>query len=139
MTNIVMRAFEIASDAHKYQVDKAGAPYILHPLAVASKVTTADEFVTALLHDVLEDSHYTANDLRIAEIPEHIISALQLLTRDPNVPYMDYIKSIKVNDLARIVKLADLEHNSDITRLPTITSADRERLLKYQEAIKYLK
>lgn len=139
MTNIVQLAFEIAMDAHRWQRDLAGMPYITHPLAVASKVKTEDEFITALLHDVLEDSTYTVDDLRSAGMPEHIITALELLTHDKSVPYMDYIKSIKGNDLARTVKIADLEHNSDITRLPTITPADRERILKYQEAIKYLK
>lgn len=138
MINIVMMALKIASEAHKDQIDKAGRPYILHPLTVACKATTEDECVAGLLHDVVEDSSYTFDDLRMAGIPEHIIEALRLLTHDKKVAYMDYISKIKGNDLARAVKLADLEHNSDLSRLTNITDTDRERITKYKQAVEYL-
>lgn len=137
-TDILSTALHIAMIAHDGQVDKAGKPYIFHPLAVATMTGSYDEFVTALLHDVMEDSYYTEESLRHAGIPEHIIEALKLLTHDLDEPYMEYVARIRTNDLARAVKLADLRHNSDLSRLPTITKRDRERAEKYKQAMKLL-
>lgn len=136
--NICSVALKIAMDAHAGQTDKGGKPYILHPLTVAVQSRSYDEFVTALLHDVLEDSSYTAEDLRAAGIPENIIRALELLTHRKDEPYLDYVRRVGTDPLARAVKLADLRHNSDLSRLPTITDADRERLKKYQAAMEIL-
>ena len=131
-------ALKIAMDAHEGQTDKGGKPYILHPLAVAAQSRSYDEFVTALLHDVLEDSAYTEEDLRAAGIPEHILRALAHLTHRKDEPYLDYVRRIGTDPLARAVKLADLRHNSDLSRLPAVTDADRERVKKYQAAMEIL-
>ena len=124
----------IARIAHKGQVDKSGAPYIEHPLTVAKGVETDDEKCVALLHDVLEDSGFTAEDLRLAKIPEHIIEAVETLTHKEGVPYDDYISAIKKNELARKVKMSDLTHNMDLSRLNEITEKDRQRKEKYERA-----
>ena len=99
-----------------------------------------DEYTTiaALLHDVVEDSDLTFDDLS-KEFPKEMIEALKLLTHQKGVPYMDYIAKIKTNDIAKAVKIADLRHNSDLTRLENITDKDFERVKKYQKALKFLK
>lgn len=136
--DVLSAALRVAIDAHAGQVDRAGRPYIEHPLTVASMTGSYDEFVTALLHDVLEDSAYTAEDLRHAGIPEHIIEALCLLTHEDDEPYMTYIRKIKTNELAAAVKMADLKHNSDLSRLPVVTDKDRMRAAKYKAAMELL-
>ena len=135
---LLSRALQIAVSAHEGQVDRAGKPYILHPLAVAASMDTEAGFITALLHDVLEDSDYTAKDLCRAGFPVFIVEALCLLTHDKDEPYMDYIRKIKDNNLARAVKLADLAHNSDLSRLSVVTDKDLERAEKYKKAIQLL-
>lgn len=132
------KALGIAKNAHKGQVDRAGEPYIMHPITVACSMDTFDGVIVALLHDVVEDSDYTFEDLERDGFSDEIISALKLLTHEKDVPYMDYIKQIKGNDLARKVKMADLSHNMDITRLPKITEKDEKRLEKYKEALRIL-
>lgn len=136
--NVLSIALRLAMQAHSGQVDRAGKPYIYHPLTVASMTDSYDAFVAALLHDVMEDSDFTADDLRGAGIPGHIVEALLLLTHDKNVPYMDYVQKIKGNDLARCVKLADLKHNSDLSRLPYVTEKDWARVDKYKQAMALL-
>lgn len=132
--NLVEKALQIALDAHSGQVDKAGMPYIMHPIAVASQQKTEDAYVVGLLHDVMEDSAYTEKDLKTQGIPDHIIEALRLLTHDKNEPYMEYIGRIKSNKLAKSVKLADLRHNSDLSRLQHISEDDKKRVEKYAVA-----
>ena len=132
-------AMKICYEAHKNQVDKNGIPYIFHPVHLAEQMTTEDEICVALLHDVVEDSDYKMSDLKMAGFNENILAALRLLTHDKSVPYMDYIASIKTNPLAAKVKLADLEHNSDLNRLDKITEKDLKRAEKYKKAQKILK
>ena len=96
-----------------------------------------DEVIVALLHDVVEDTSVSFEMLE-SDFSSNIIDALKLLTHDEDIPYMDYIKNIKSNDIARKVKLADLRHNSDKTRLPKITDEDLKRYEKYKKAIEYL-
>lgn len=136
--DLLTTALHIAMNAHDGQVDRAGKPYIFHPLTVATMTGSFDEFVTGLLHDVMEDSDYTEEDLRLAGIPEHIIEALRLLTHEKSEPYMDYVRRLRHNQLAREVKLADLKHNSDLSRLPEITEKDRARAEKYKKAMAIL-
>ncbi|PGU90090.1 GTP pyrophosphokinase [Bacillus cereus] len=131
-------AHEIAKTAHGGQVDKAGIDYIKHPEAVASFVNTAEEKATAYLHDVLEDTEITANDLLSAGIPHNIVEAVQVLTKERYTPYFEYLSKVKENSLARTVKLADLKHNSDRSRLSKITDKDLKRLEKYRKAIQFL-
>ena len=136
--DLLFKALHIAMNAHEGQVDRAGKPYIMHPIMVASMTHSCDEFVTALLHDVLEDSTYTVDDLHREGIPEHIVEALCLLTHDKDEPYMDYVRRIKCSPLARAVKLADLKHNSDLSRLPVISEKDLARAEKYKAAMELL-
>ena len=127
-------ALEIAWDAHKGQTDKAGNPYIRHPMTVASSMDTEEEIAAALLHDVVEDSEYTFKDLKERGIPETVLEALRLLTHDPEEDYFSYVRKIRANPIATKVKLADLEHNSRLDRLPEITEKDLQRLEKYKKA-----
>jgi (p)ppGpp synthase/HD superfamily hydrolase len=128
----------IARQAHAGQTDKAGVPYIEHPAHVAAHVQGDTAKAAAWLHDVVEDTPLTFDDLRATGIEDDVIGALRLLTHDKSVPYLDYVANLKHNDLARAVKLADLSHNSDLTRLPTVTDTDRERVEKYRRAIALL-
>ncbi|MBP3972712.1 GTP pyrophosphokinase [Bacillus sp. WL1] len=132
-------AHEISKNAHAGQVDKARVDYIKHPEAVASFVNTAEEKATAYLHDVLEDTEITAADLLNAGIPYNVVEAVQVLTKEKYMPYFEYLSRVKGNSLARTVKLADLKHNSDLSRLARITDKDLKRLEKYRKAIKFLK
>lgn len=143
-TDLVRNAFKIAYGVHKDQQDKAGMPYILHILHVASNVGEDERYIAAaLLHDTVEDSDMTFDDLREAGIPEDVLDALILLTHKSNVPYLDYVKEVKKNDIARAVKLADLDHNMDIRRLLGIgyvfSDSDYERMEQYKEAEKLLR
>lgn len=137
--NIVDLALSIATDAHKGQTDRGGNDYINHPVFVASLVDTEDEKVTALLHDVIEDTPVTIDDLRNQGIPENVLDALQLLSKKPGTPYFPYIERIKTNPLATAVKLADLTHNSDISRIPEPSENDSRRVRKYQRAMAFLR
>lgn len=132
------RAFQIASAAHAGQTDKAGAPYINHPVAVASTVSTEKGKAVALLHDVLEDTSLTAEDLLEAGIPADVVSAVVVLTKDPDQDYFSYIEQLASCPLARTVKIADLEHNMDLLRLPEVTEEDKKREEKYQKAYSIL-
>ena len=131
-------ALSIATEAHRGQFDKAGVDYIEHPIYVASQVVTEEEKAVALLHDVIEDSHYTAEELLQAGLPETVVTAVQVLTKKKEQDYQTYLETVKKNPLARVVKLADLKHNSDLSRLSSITEKDRERLKKYKKAIDFL-
>ena len=120
MSDRIKIAREIASRAHENQLDKAGAPYINHPLAVAASVGDDESAViVALLHDTIEDTTLDFDDLKDFLTAEEM-SALKLLTHDAAVPYADYVRAIKQNELARRVKIADLKHNMNLTRLPKI-------------------
>lgn len=131
-------ALSIAKKAHAGQVDKAGIDYIQHPLYVASQVKTEQEKAVALLHDVLEDSDITAADLLAYGLSNEVVTAVQTLTKKKGQSYQDYLEKVKSNDLARVVKLADLKHNSDLSRLKSVSDTDRERVKKYKNAIYYL-
>ena len=136
--SMVDLALSIARKAHEGQLDKAGVDYIEHPIYVASQVCTEDEKAVALLHDVIEDSSVTAEELLNAGLPETVVTAVQILSKKKGQDYQTYLKTVKSNPLARAVKLADLKHNSDLSRLETITDKDLERLEKYKKAIDYL-
>ena len=136
--SIVDLALSIARKAHEGQLDKAGVDYIEHPIYVASQVDTEEEKAVALLHDVIEDSPVSAEELLQAGLPETVVTAVQVLTKKKEQDYQTYLETVKKNPLARVVKLADLEHNSDLSRLSSITEKDRERLKKYKKAIDFL-
>ena len=115
-SRLINRAIDIAYSAHINQRDKAGRPYFMHPVIVASQMDSEYEICTALLHDVIEDTHVTIEELE-REFPKEITDAIRLLTHDDNTDYLDYVREIKKNPIARKVKLADLNHNLDITRI----------------------
>lgn len=137
--NLYNKALEIATEAHSGQFDKAGEDYIQHPLYVASLVSTEKEKAVALLHDVIEDSSITKEDLLLSGIDPEVVEAVLILTKQPSDSYQSYLERVKGNELARIVKLADLTHNSNLSRLKKITKKDEDRLQKYAKAIEYLK
>lgn len=137
-TKLTKTAMRIAFDAHKDQVDKTGLPYIFHPFHLAEQMTDEVTTCVALLHDVIEDTSVTFDDLVDAGFPAEVLDALRLLTHDPAVPYMDYVREIKKNPVATAVKLADLRHNSDTTRLDAVDEKTLERVKKYAEAIDFL-
>ena len=136
--SIVDLALSIARKAHEGQLDKAGVAYIEHPIYVANQVDTEEEKAVALLHDVIEDSPVSAEELLQAGLPETVVTAVQVLTKKKEQDYQTYLETVKKNPLARLVKLADLKHNSDLSRLSSITEKDRERLKKYKKAIDFL-
>ncbi len=138
-TALTNRVLQFIYKAHEGAVDRAGLPYVYHPLAVAADMKDEDSTVVALLHDVIEDTDYTVEDIEALGVSDEAIAALKLLTHDKEVPYMDYVEKIKQNPLAARVKIADLKHNSDLTRLSNITPADKARVEKYKKAQKILR
>ena len=131
--NALSAARLISRLAHKGQTDKAGQPYFSHPDTVARLVSSEEEKIVAYLHDTIEDTDVSLDELR--EIfGDRVADALALLTHDPDVPYFDYVRRLKDNPLARAVKLADLTHNSMISRIPHPTEKDYQRLKKYARA-----
>lgn len=137
-TDLTKRAMIICFEAHRYQKDKSGLPYVFHPFHLAEQMETEEEICVALLHDVVEDSDYTFADLENAGFPLSVLEALKLMTHDPAVPYLDYVLQIRSNSIARKVKMADLLHNSNLSRLNQITDTDRERRSKYLKAMELL-
>ncbi len=136
-TKLTRLASKIAYKAHEGQVDKAGVPYIFHPIHIAEQMDTEESCIVALLHDVVEDSDITIDYLS-KYFSEEVMAALKILTKNENDDYVEYIKRVKTNKLATKVKLKDLKHNSDLTRLDIVTDEDRERSTKYINAIRYL-
>ena len=130
-------ALQIAKEAHAGQVDKAEKDYILHPMTVASYMDTDTEKAIAYLHDVLEDTNVTVDALRNI-FPNEIVDTLITLTHEQNESYSDYIQRVSKSKLAKKVKVADLLHNLDITRIKQPTKQDYERLEKHKKAILYL-
>ena len=137
-TPLTIKAMRIAYDAHHGQTDKAGAPYIFHPARVSAGFTEEAKACVAWLHDVIEDTELSIRDIRREGFGDTVCDALLLLTHDKSVPYMEYVKRIARDPVARAVKLADLTDNMDISRLSSVTQKDRERLEKYRAAYAYL-
>lgn len=138
-TDLTKKALKLCFEAHKNQTDKSGLPYVFHPFHLAEQMTDEDTVIAALLHDVIEDTDYSVQELREAGFPEQVINALLLLTHNKNVPYMDYVLQIRKNPISRAVKTADLLHNSDIGRLDNVTPKDLKRIQKYMIALEILK
>ena len=121
------KALKLCFEAHKNQTDKSGLPYVFHPFHVAEQMTDEKTTIVALLHDVIEDTSYTLQDLRNLGFDEDVLGALELMTHDKNVPYMDYVAKIKGNAIAKTVN-----------RLDEINEAALNRVEKYKAAIKLL-
>lgn len=143
-------AYDIMEIAHEGQCDKGGNHYFLHPFRVSQEVknhffgwsSEFDKFIAecvALLHDVIEDSNITADDLVKEGFENAIVNRVVRMTRKEDESYMDYIKRIGEDNICRLVKMYDLKDNMDITRLEKVTDKDFERLKKYHKAYKYLK
>lgn len=142
LSNSITKALSLAYKAHKNQFDKGGYPYVLHPITVAMMLArngySEQTIITGLLHDVIEDTDYTIDDIKALDFPDEVTEALSLLTHDKSIDYMEYICSVSRNPIAKAVKIADILHNSDKTRLKTITEKDELRLKKYEQAIRIL-
>ena len=147
LTGQIKEAQILAYKTHLNQVDKSGVPYIYHPIHIAQQMDTEAEYIVALLHDIIEDSEQLYNQAFILQepIPElskfssSVKDALIAITRKKNEPYMEYIQRVKENPIATKVKIADLQHNMDLSRLPDVlTDKDRKRLKKYTSAYWFL-
>jgi (p)ppGpp synthase/HD superfamily hydrolase len=136
--NFLEKAMLIAFDAHRGSKDKAGAPYVLHPLWVMWKTDTEEEAAAAVLHDVVEDSEWTLEMLKMEGIPDDVVEAVDALTRRRNEPYKIYILRASKNPMAAKIKKLDLTHNLDKSRIPSPTKRDIERWEKYGKALKTL-
>ncbi len=132
------RAIELAKQHHESQTDKAGNPYIEHPLRVMNQMKSEEEKIVAVLHDIVEDTDISLNDLRNEGFSEEVVSAVECLTKQDGENYDSYIERISFNPFAVKIKLADLEDNRDLTRLPQVTDMNLERLEKYEKALEKL-
>ena len=133
-TDKTKKAMKFCFKAHKDQVDKSGMPYVFHPFHVAEQMTDEVTTIVALLHDVVEDTDYTLEDIAAEGFGKEILEAVALMTHEDGVPYLDYVAKLKDNPIARTVKLADLAHNSDLSRIGEIDEETKQRLEKYKKA-----
>ena len=138
-TPLTKKALRLAFDAHRDQTDKTGLPYVFHPFHLAEQMEDEISTVCALLHDVVEDTAYTLDDLTAMGFPAAVTEVLALLTHDEKVPYLDYVRALSSHPVARRVKLADLAHNSDLSRLDTVDEWALLRQEKYEKAIAILR
>ena len=130
----VERAVQIAAQAHQGQRDKAGAPYLLHPLRMMLRMESEAAMMAAVLHDVVEDSDWTLDQLRAEGFSEEVLQAVECLTHQAGESYDEFVTRVQSNAIARQVKLADLEDNMNIRRMAEITPKDLARLEKYHRA-----
>ena len=131
-------ALKLCFEAHKEQRDKSGLPYVFHPFHLAEQMQTEETTIVALLHDLVEDTEYTIADLTEMGFDKAVTDAIALMTHAKGVEYMAYVRAIKENPIAKTVKLADLKHNADLTRLDSIDEKALRRREKYLEAIRLL-
>ena len=136
-TELTNKAMKIAYDAHHGQFDKGGIPYIYHPIHLAEQMDDEVECVCALLHDVVEDTDITFEDLE-KDFPNEVIDILKLLTHEDGIEYMDYVRKIKTNKVATKVKMADIKHNYDKSRLTELPDSLKAKGNIYKEAYEYL-
>ena len=133
-TDETKKALKLCFEAHKNQVDKSGMPYVFHPFHVAEQMTDEATTIVALLHDVVEDTDYTLEDLAAEGFGKDLLEAVALMTHEDDVPYLDYVAKLKDNPIARAVKLADLAPNSDLSRIGEVDEETKQRLEKYEKA-----
>jgi len=129
------RAIQIATEAHAGQVDKAGAPYIQHPMRVAFACPLGEARIVGVLHDVVEDTDWTLDGLRAEGFSETVLAGVDAVTRREGEAYMDFVDRAAKDPLGRVVKRADLLDNMDTARLGEITERDRSRLERYARAL----
>lgn len=133
-SNELSKAIKTATELHAGQLDKGGNPYILHPLRVMLKMHDNTSRIIAVLHDVLEDTPFSVHDAEESEFSEVIIEALKAISRKKDESYMDFIRRCKQNELARKVKIADIEDNMDLSRIQNPKDEDYKRVKKYEKA-----
>ena len=138
-TVLTKKALRLCFDSHKEQVDKTGLPYVFHPFHLAEQMDDEISTVCALLHDVVEDTELTLSDIKEMGFPDEVVEVLSLLTHESDLPYMEYVKKLSVNPIATKIKIADLTHNNDLTRLDVIDDYALKRAKKYQEALDLLR
>ena len=133
-------AIVLATDAHRDQKDRNDEPYIMHPLRVAAQLWGYDERMVAVLHDVIEDTDVTLDDLRKAGYTDQIVDAVDAISKrkDVDEPYSRYIRRVRENPLATKVKIADLRDNANLDRLPKVEAYDLRRLDRYNRALQFL-
>lgn len=136
---LLEKAIHIAVNAHYEQTDKAGKPYIFHPLRVMDRCANIDEKIIAILHDTIEDTDVTPDRLISDDFPPYIIEAIQSLTKNKNEPYEEFIQRVALNPLATKVKIADIQDNLDLSRLDRITDSDFARVEKYVKSLAFLR
>ncbi len=137
-TELTKKALKLCFKVHKKQVDKTGVPYVFHPYHIAEEMDNETAVVCALLHDAINDeTDYEL--LKNQGFTEGILDTLKVLNHDKDVPFFDYIKTIAKKPIAKQVKISDLKHNSDLSRLGENDEATLKRVLKYKKAIKFLK
>ncbi len=132
------KAIAVATEAHTGQTDKAGQPYILHPLRLMLKFQVEIEMIVAVMHDVIEDSNFTLNDLKKLGFSEIILEAIDYLSKKDNESYETFISRLSENKLARKIKIEDIKDNLNLARLDKITDKDLARVKKYHQALKLL-
>jgi (p)ppGpp synthase/HD superfamily hydrolase len=133
------RAIVIATEGHSGEKDKGGAPYILHPLRMMLSLSTLEERIVAVLHDVCEDCPgWTLDRLSAEGFPDHVIAALDSVTKRQGEDYEAFARRAAANPIGRRVKLADLEDNCDLSRIAAPTESDRQRIEKYRRAIQLI-
>ena len=137
-TDLTQKAMVLCYEAHKGQYDKSGVPYVFHPFHVAEQLEDEYDICVALMHDIVEDTQYTIEDIAAEGFPKEIVEAVSVLTKKDKEDYQEYIKRVSTNDRSVRIKLKDLEHNSDLSRLPGTTDEDMKRLDKYKKAKEYL-
>jgi len=137
-SKIVSQAYQLAFAAHQGQVDKGGHPYMNHPVAVAESVDTEEEQAVALLHDVVEDTPISLQNLHEQGFPDRIVNAVDCLTKRDGEPLKSYLERVKQDPLAVKVKIADLNHNSDLRRIAEPTERDYARAERYRREIAFL-
>lgn len=139
-TDMTKKSMTIAHYAHNNQVDKGGVPYVFHPYHLAEQMDSEGAVIVALLHDVAEDTVWTIEDIDKQGFPKDVIDALKILTHSEDIDYLEYIRQIKnsINPYVKPVKIADLRHNSDLSRVEDIDEKTVRRIEKYKEAIEIL-
>jgi (p)ppGpp synthase/HD superfamily hydrolase len=139
MTFTLEDAIRTAREAHATQIDKSGRPYIGHPIRVMGRVDGDHEKMAAVLHDVIEDTHVTAEDLRAAGCPEPVVTSVIALSKTKGEPMPDYLVRVAQDPVAVVVKRADIADNSDPIRMSALPPETQERLrAKYAEALRLL-
>ncbi|MGK7917698.1 MAG: GTP pyrophosphokinase [Prochloraceae cyanobacterium] len=135
LKQLLERAIKLAQIAHQGQVDKAGSPYIGHPLRVMNSLSTLEEKIVGVLHDAIEDSSLDLKDLREQDFPTHIVEAINAITKRKEEDYETYLTRVMSNYIALRVKIADMQDNMDLSRIASPTVKDRQRLAKYQTTL----